>query len=84
MFMFITFKCKLNELNVKEYWPNSMKGLLWKFILILLKTKCTHSQKYKRDFYRDYRERRQDGTQGQNNEEENQPVPIFIKGKLVL
>jgi hypothetical protein len=53
-------------------------------ILILLKTKCTHSQKYQRDFYRDYRERRQDGIQGQNNEEENQPVPILIKGKLVL
>ena len=50
-------------------------------ILILLKTKCTHSQKYQPDFYGDYIERRQDGVQGQDYEEENQPVPIFIKGK---
>ena len=50
-------------------------------ILILLKTKCTHSQKYHQDFYGDYRERRQDGVQGQDYEEENQPVPILIKGK---
>ena len=53
-------------------------------ILILLRTKCSHSQKYQPDFYRDYRERRQDGIQAHNYEEENQPVQILIKGTSLL